>query len=374
MRIAVAGAGIAGLTAAVALARAGFAVEVFERAEILEEVGAGIQLSPNATRALDRLGLLPRLASAAVEPEAVRIRDGRTGRVLGHVPLGATARERYGFPYWTIHRADLQASLIEAVRAESAVALRLGAPVAAVAASDGRVRVTAGGVDGAFDLVIGADGVGSPLRTSVLGHPGAVETGRTAWRASLAREAAPPFLQAPVTDLWLAPGAHVVHYLVRGGAELNVVAIAGRGTDGPPLEGFSPDLRAALSSGAAWTRWPLRVVDPRPAWTRGRTALIGDAAHAMPPSAAQGGAQAIEDAVTLAEALAAWPQNPEAALGRWERARRPRVLRIVREAERNLAIYGLRGPAATARNAALRWTPARLHLARLDWLYGFTGA
>ena len=131
-----------------------------------------------------------------------------------------------------------------------------------------------------------------------------------------------------------------------------------------------PPLRAAISASGAWTRWPLLVVDGSLPWVRGRVALVGDAAHAMLPSAAQGGAQAIEDAVTLADAVADAPSDPTGALLAWERARRPRVLRIVREARRNLVVYELSGPAAAARNAALRLMPARFQLARLAWLYG----
>ncbi|MGH6926399.1 MAG: FAD-dependent monooxygenase [Propylenella sp.] len=372
MRIAVAGAGIAGLSSAIALAARSFSVEVFERAADLEEVGAGIQLSPNATSVLKRLGVLGDLAEALVEPRAIEILDARNGALLAKIPLGETARQRYGAPYCLIHRADLQAGLLAAARRSPAIGLRLGAEVGAPGASADGVMFTVAGEERRADVLVAADGLRSSIRTGHFGHPGAEPLGRTAWRATLSAQDIPNQIPRDVTRLWLGPGGHLVHYPVRGGKELNVVAIAG-GESGaaPPKKPFSREARRLIDAVLRWTPWPLYGVDATRAWVRGRVALTGDAAHAMAPSAAQGGAQAIEDAWVLASALARWPDDPSAALRAYERARRPRVEKIAREALRNLAVYNLGGLPAAARNIVLgAMSPERL-LSPLDWLYGW---
>jgi salicylate hydroxylase len=372
MRIAVAGAGIAGLAAAIALARRGFTVELFESAARLEEVGAGIQLSPNANHVLRELGIADSIEGHAVEPEGIVIFDGRSGRRLTEIPIGETARRRYGSPYLVIHRADLQACLLAAVQAEPNITLTLGRAVREVRQSDNAVLFEAGGESGCADCLIAADGVHSQIRTDVFGHPAPSQARQVAWRGTL-KGPPSPGIAASRTGLWLGPEAHLVHYPLRGGAELNIVVVAPRYAAGdmPPLDSFAPPARTLCAAVEEWRRWPLFTVDPDRAWTRGRVALIGDAAHAMPPTAAQGGAQAIEDAWVLARILSDEERDVPAALRRFETERRPRVRRICAEAARNLAIYGLTGAAATARNIAISALPAKLHLARLDWLYSW---
>jgi salicylate hydroxylase len=372
MRVAVAGAGIAGLTSAIALAARGFTVDVFERAPVLEEVGAGIQLSPNATSVLQRLGVLDDLAEALVEPQAIEIRDARNGARLAAIPLGETARKRYGAPYCLIHRADLQAGLVAAARRNAAIALQLDAKIAGPAGSGDEVVFRVGDNERRADILVAADGVRSETRTSCFGHRGPQPFRRTAWRATLAASEVPPKTRLDATGLWLGPGAHLVHYPVAGGSRLNIVVIAGDETGVvPPHAPFCREARALIDAVRQWTPWPLFGVDPSRPWVVGRIALIGDAAHAMAPSAAQGGAQAIEDAWVLAAALAEHPAEPAAALLEYERLRRPRVERIAREARRNLGIYNMRGLPASARNVVLgAMSPERL-LSRLDWLYSW---
>jgi salicylate hydroxylase len=373
MRIAVAGAGIAGLTSALALAGRGFSVEVFEQALRLEEVGAGIQLSPNAMKLLQRLGVADDLQPHLVEPRAIEIRDALSGRTLAVIPLGEAARRRYGAPYALIHRADLQAALYAAVRRCDGVAVRLPAEVHDVRATESGVTFRAAGQSFRADVLVAADGINSRLRTGYFAHSAPQPLGKAAWRAILPAALAPASVPRDVTGLWLGPGGHLVHYPVQAGAQLNVVVIANEGGTSaqPPNGPFGPSARQLIESASVWMRWPLFEHDPALPWVRGRVVLVGDAAHAMAPSAAQGGAQAIEDAFVLAAALVARREEPAEALLAYERERRPRVVRVAREARRNLAIYNLGGAAALARNAVLTALPTNVLVSRLDWLFNW---
>jgi len=371
MRIAVAGGGIAGLTTAVALAKRGFSVSLFERANAFEEVGAGIQLSPNAMAVLERLGVTRALEGRLSEPEALVIRNARSGAEIARLPLGKAARERYGAPYCTLHRADLQNALVETAEREPSIALHLDAELHGASATEKDVAFSTGGDDRSADVLAAADGIHSTVRTGFFGHPGPEPVSRQAWRATMSTAAAASLAPLDVTGLWLGDGAHLVHYPVRGGDMLNVVAIAAESGAAPPMHRFGRAAQRLLEAVPEWTPWPLRTVDASRPWTRGRVALLGDAAHAMAPSAAQGGAQAIEDAWVLAKSLAERPEIPEQALARFERVRRPRVARVVAESRRNLNTYEMHGALAVARNIVLGALPARLFFLRLDWLYGW---
>jgi 2-polyprenyl-6-methoxyphenol hydroxylase-like FAD-dependent oxidoreductase len=370
MHIAVAGGGIAGLTAALALAARGFTVSLFERATRLEEVGAGIQLSPNAMAVLQRLGVMQALEGRLSEPEALVIRSAQSGAAIARLPLGKTARERYGAPYCTLHRADLQDALVATARQVLAISFDLGAEVAEIRAEDDGVAFSAGGLERKADVLVAADGIHSRVRTGYFGHPGPVPFGRSAWRATVPASKVAGLVPLDVTGLWLGAGIHLVHYPVRGGESLNVVVIAHGSAKVPPAERFGSAAQRVIDAVSEWTPWPLMHVDAARPWTRGRVALVGDAAHAMAPSAAQGGAQAIEDAWVLAKSLAEI-ESAEEALAAFERARRPRVARVVSESRRNLNTYELRGPAAVLRNIVLSALPASLFASRLDWLFGW---
>jgi salicylate hydroxylase len=372
MHVAVAGAGIAGLTTAIALSRRGFSVDIHERAPAPREVGAGIQLSPNAISVLARLGIEPRLAGLVSEPAAIEIRSGGSGRMLARLPLGETARRRYGAPYYLIHRADLQAALLAEAEETAGIRLFFDSEIDDAAAGPAGVSFAHAGGAGSADLLVAADGVNSRLRTSLFGYSGPRGLDKIAWRGTIDAERAPASIPRDVTGLWLGPGAHVVHYPVSRGARLNVVLISGDVDEAGtlPVTRFAAPVRDLAETVGRWTPWPLRVIETPGPWSRGRVVLVGDAKHAMAPSAAQGGAQAIEDAWALASCLAATPGDLPAALARFEAIRRPRVERIAREALRNLAIYNLKGPLALARNIVIAGLPERAHLARLDWLYG----
>ena len=383
-RIAIVGAGIGGLSAALALARDGFSVEVLERAAVLEEVGAGIQLGPNASRILIRLGLAERLAPVVVVPEGMDVRSGRSEDTILSAELGDAVAARYGAPWWVVHRGDLQAALAEAAREDRSIQLRTGAAVSAVTEVAGGIAVATGDGDCLADAVIGADGVRSAVRRALGDGSGPVFRRRTAWRATLPVADAPRALRGRRLGLWLGPNAHVVHYPLRGGAAVNVVAFV---EDGAPMEGWSGPgeaadlmsrfagwagpLRDLLAAAPGWTRWSLA---DRPVWFgpgQGPATLIGDAAHAMLPFAAQGGAMAIEDAAVLARLAAGRRDDLAGAFRAYEQARRGRVKAVQQLAVRNGAIYHLTGPMAFARDTAMRLMGGERLVARQDWIYRF---
>ncbi|MDP3544719.1 MAG: FAD-dependent monooxygenase, partial [Phreatobacter sp.] len=320
-RLAIAGAGIGGLTAALCLARAGFAVDVFERAPALEEVGAGIQLSPNASRVLIDLGLAAALAPAVVAPGGMDVRSGPAGSLLVAAELGEDIARRHGAPWWVVHRADLLTVLAETARAEPAIRIETGATVEAVRPVDGGVDLVldrAGGTQtSTVPAVIGADGIRSVVRSALGESEMPVFRQRVAWRATLPMAAVPAALRGDRVGLWLGPDAHLVHYPLRGGADFNVVVLLG---EPQPVEGWrAPGDPAYLHRRlAGWSRLPRDLIGLVEAWQcwsladratwfgpgNGAVTLLGDAAHAMLPFAAQGGAMAIEDAAVLARACA----------------------------------------------------------------------
>jgi salicylate hydroxylase len=387
--IAIAGAGIGGLTAALALAARGFRVALFDKAARLEETGAGIQLSPNATRVLDGLGLRERLLASVVAPDAVVIRTAH-GAEVARLPLGPAAEQRYGAPYWMIHRGDLQAALLGAALAHPGITLTLGAAVDDCAATAGgvTVQVLRGEIleEIAAAALIGADGLWSRVRALTGETDPARFARRTAWRALVLADAVAPAFRAPAIHLWLGHGSHLVHYPVKAGAMINIVAIA---ADAQPSHGWStaamPDEVLTRFSSEAWARpardllalperwlkWPLYDRPPRPHRGRGAVTLLGDAAHPMLPFLAQGAAMAIEDAAVLAASLAATPDDAPAALRRYERARAARTAKVQRAARRNDTVYHLPWPASVARDLAMGAMGNDRLLAQFDWIYGW---
>ncbi|WP_020185530.1 FAD-dependent monooxygenase [Methylopila sp. 73B] len=368
----IAGAGIGGLTLALALAQRGLASEVFERASALDEVGAGVQLAPNASRILDELGLGPALDAVCCRPEGVVISDAPSGRALKTIPLGAAAERRWGAPYRVIHRADLQAALRDAVCATSSIRMTLAARVlrADDAPAGASLAVETAGerrtVDGSF--VVGADGLRSVVRQAVKLPEAVRETGLVAFRAVLSAEALPDAFPLTHVSVWLAPGAHMVVYPVRAGREANVVLIGALGatTPGERVARWAAPPRALVAAAPRWTEWPLFDRAPAARMRRGRVALIGDAAHATLPSLGQGAAFAIEDAATLARVIGEGGPDPLAA---YETARIMRAMRLPEASRRQIAIDHMGGLAARARNLALAAAPTSALLRGLDWIY-----
>lgn len=382
----VAGAGIAGLTAALALARTGLRVTVLEQAAKLEETGAGVQLGPNASRVLIALGLRERLAAAVMAPQAIRVLSGTSGREIVRMPLGEAERH-YGAPYWTIHRGDLQAALAGVAQATQDITLKLASHVEDFATHVNGVTVQArsGGrlVEEHGFALIGADGVWSALRTQMRGGSPAF-CHRTAWRATIPAERAPEEFRQPLVQLWLGPDAHLVHYPVKAGRLINIVGIVhdewretGWSAAGERAEilrrfarfAWSETARKLIALPERWLKWALYDRAEPFRGGSGPVTLIGDAAHPMLPFLAQGAGMAIEDAAVVAAMLVKYGDDPADALRAYEGARWHRTFRAQQASRRQGRIYGLSGPQALMRNLAMRALGGEKLLSRYDWLY-----
>lgn len=400
MKALIAGGGIGGLTAALCLAAQGIKVEVLERAQAIGDIGAGIQLSPNASRVLHALGLEAALQAQAFWPQGTQFRDWQTGETLSERPLGQAARDRYGAPYYHIHRGDLIKVLERAAQASPLIRLRTatqvmahtldqtGAGVSLQVTSQGQKQTIRG------DLMVGADGIHSVIRAELWGDSAPRFTGNVAWRALVPVERLPVGLVRPMSTAWWGPDKHFVHYYVRGGALVNCVCVVEK--QGWEVEswtergsltelqadfaGWHDDLQQLIAQidEAALYKWALFDRDPMPQWGRGVVTLLGDACHPTLPFMAQGAAMAIEDAAVLAGCLGATPdsgaahQRADAAnlaerLQRYEQLRRDRTASIQLGSRRNARTFHLSGIEAERRNRALREGPER----PMDEIYGY---
>lgn len=385
LNIAIAGAGIGGLSTALALARQDIRSFVFERRTDAREAGAGIQLGPNATGVLAKLGVLDAVRGVAAEPDALNIHDGRSGRVLARFPLGAWMRERHGAPYLTLHRQDLHRVLLKTVEAEPRIKIAYGRDVTGFNTLPVGIDVRFDDASGmSADALIAADGLWSKLRADVAGEYALRPAGRNAYRTVVPVSALPATLSANDVHVWLSPGAHIVHYPVRSGSEIAIiVVIDGNASDDgwdrlashdatdrfSDMEFASP-LQALFAAANDWRMWRLQMLPPRFNWVKGAVALLGDAAHPLTPYFAQGGALAIEDAAVVAKMLARG-EAVHACLADYENVRRSRVQKVCDASLANGRIFHLKGPAAAARNAVLRSVPGALMMRRYDWLYGW---
>jgi len=388
----VAGAGIGGLTASLALAGQGFRVVILEKAERLEEAGAGLQLSPNASRVLIELGLQPRLAACALTPDAISIMSARSGGEVARLPLGEAATFRAGAPYWVVHRADLQAALQAHVNDNPDIELRLGCQFEDVVPhAKGLTVVQRSGMTRQQELalaLVGADGIWSTVRHHLFPEVQPQFSGLIAWRGTLDATQLPREYTSRRVQLWMGPNAHLVAYPVSGGRQINVVAVVpgtwnrpGWSAPGEPNEiknvfassRWPGPARMMIGAVDDWRKWALFTVPDGGEWTAGAIALLGDAAHAMLPFAAQGAGMAIEDAAVLAkclgEGVGETAASIAAALKRYARLRRSRVARVQRAARRNGMIYHLSGAAAFARDLFIRSMGPQRMLAQQDWIY-----
>jgi 2-polyprenyl-6-methoxyphenol hydroxylase-like FAD-dependent oxidoreductase len=387
MTIAIAGGGIAGLAGAIALARAGRRVVVFEQADGFAEVGAGVQVGPNGVRALQALGAWEALRPRTVEPRRIVVRDGLSGATLNEIALGDGFAERYGAPYRVAHRGDVLAALVATARARPEIELRPGVAVTGFDAGNGgatTVHLVPGGACKA-EALIGADGLHSAVRGRLLGASPPDHAGHVLYRALVAIETVPDDTDTDCVALWLYPGSHVVHYPVSGGASMNIV-VAGESRDdangwGAPaapsdvlacLPEAVPALAALLQAPHAWRQWPAADRPAAARWGKGLVTLLGDAAHPALPYLAQGAVMALEDASVLGHCVATEP-TLAGAFRVYERQRGPRVARLARLSRRQGRVYHLGGPLRLARNAAMSAMPPGLFLGQLDWLYSWKG-
>lgn len=338
-RLAVVGGGIGGLCAAALLSRKGFDVTVFEQAAELGEVGAGLQIGPNGVKVLQRLGLGQALDEVGVRPRHLVLRDGKTGLVVSRTAIAGDFESAYGAPYYHIHRADLLDMLHRV--AKEGERILTGSKVTGVHSGPEGTRLDVGGKTQHFDAVVGADGIHSVVRPSLIGNQAPRFTGNVAFRALVPADDKMRRTVPMDSTIWLGPGGHVVHYYVRGGALLNIVAVyeTERWTDESwsqlaqsadllaAFRGWNRSLMELLSRVEQCNRWALHDRDPLQKWGMNSTTLLGDAAHPMLPFLAQGAVMAIEDAYVLASELANCSDTP-AALRRYEGQRIRRTSRI----------------------------------------------
>jgi salicylate hydroxylase len=390
-RAIIAGAGIGGLSAAIALLQAGFTVAIYEKASTLEEFGAGLQLTPNATRVLSRLGALERTRRFTSRPNAVLVLRGSDNAELVRLPLDDAA-QRWGAEYLVIHRADLQRALLDTVLGQSGVELSLGTTVVDFVDDGGALSVglTSGQTHACdhADILIGADGLRSQIRDQLgFGAPDQAEfTGRVAYRAIVSADDADPQWKREEIILRLGSHAHLVQYPLRCGSMINLVATiksaspmsrvrhqaddaATRSSLERAFAGWSKIGRSLMNAPIPWQVWPIYSRLPICSFSLGRVALVGDAAHPMVPFLAQGAAQAIEDAGALARILAQVQDIP-VAVSLYSRDRVARATRVQREAFKLGRLYHMSGPFAFARDATMRLLGSRGLVQRYDWLYG----
>ena len=389
MRAIVVGAGIGGLTAALALRAVGVDVVVYEQADALREVGAGIQLAPNATRLLHRLGLADALGGVGVKPEAIEHKRWQDGRILLRQPLGAMCEKTFGAPYYHLYRPDLLGVLADALPALPAGIVRLGHRCVALAQDADSVTLTFDNGDTArAPIVVGADGIHSTIRALLLGPESPRFSGSIAYRGLVPAERV-AHLQLPrYSNGWLGPDRHFVHYFVGAGARLlNFVAIVpardwrieswsatGEVADAlAEFDGWHPTVRTIIAAADRTHRWALYDREPLETWSVGRVTLLGDAAHAMLPFMAQGACQAVEDAVVLARCLtAAGPDAVADALRQYETLRKPRVWDVQRASWRNATTYHLPdGESQRERDAGWAASAARGPYSERGWLFAY---
>ena len=385
----IAGGGIGALAAALSSARAGWHVRLYEKAEVFSEVGAGLQLGPNATRILQGWGLGQALERLAAFPDKLLVRSAPSGRELASLSLGSRCQQRYGAPYATLHRADLHTLLLDSVRLRPEVKLHLNSPVTGYTDTPEGVQLAwADGYSVEGDALIGADGLWSQVRLQAMGDSAAQPTGHLAYRALVRQSDLPKSLRSQQVSVWLGPEMHLVSYPVRGGEWLNVVMFtqgqvpedcqdwdhAGlRDNVLTAMAGHCAALSALVEAVPAWRLWALcdrPPVGSAGEMARGRVALLGDAAHPMPPYLAQGAGMAIEDAAELGRCLAGVVKpvaDVPLALRRYALNRWQRNARVQARAVRNGQIFHATGPLRLGRDIALKLLGHRL--LDMPWLY-----
>ena len=386
--VAIAGGGIGGLSAALGLAKKGFDVVVLEKASTLGEIGAGIQLGPNAFHALDYFGVGVAAREKAVFIDMLRLMDAVSGEEIIHIPLDEPFRERFGNPYAVIHRADLHSVLLDACRASENIDLRVNCEVEGYTQDTAGVSVRlAGGEQFAADVLIGADGLWSNLRGSVVGDGAPRVSGHSTYRSVIPFEQMPEELRWNAATLWAGPKCHIVHYPLSDWKYFNLVVTyhndAPEPVAGKPVakdevrQGFAhihESARKIIEIGNDWRLWVLCDRDPVENWVDGYVALLGDAAHPMMQYYAQGACMAMEDAVCLSHTLDTHRGDVHAGLIAYQNQRLVRTARVqIGSRVIGDLMYHPEGMHARVRNEIMRAMSVDDYYDRLAWLYGNTG-
>jgi 3-hydroxybenzoate 6-monooxygenase len=380
----VAGGGIGGLAAALALVRRGFEVTVLEQSPEIGEIGAGIQLGPNAFSAFDALGVGEKARGRAVYTDYMVMHDALDEYEVGRIPTGEAFRARFGNPYAVIHRVDVHLSLLEGAQETGRVQFHTSTRAERIEQdADGVTVHCTNGKSYRGQALIGADGVKSVVRQQFVGDPARV-TGHVVYRAVVDRKDFPQDLQWNAASIWVGPNCHLVHYPLRGGEQYNVVVTFHSRqqeewgvTEGSKEEvqsyfqGICPRARQLIDLPRSWKRWATADRDPIPQWTYGRVTLLGDAAHPTTQYMAQGACMAMEDGVTLGEALRVHDNDWAKALDHYQRSRIARTARIVLSSREMGRIYHAKGVERLVRNDLWKGrSPERFYDA-LEWLYGW---
>ena len=361
------GGGIGGLTAALCLAKMGFEVVLFEQSAQFSEAGAGLQLSPNCSRVLHELGLANALGQVAFLPQATQFRHWRRGGIISETPLGEAVVKKFGVPYYHVHRSDLINLLANAAAAEPLITLVTGARVESFEQVDDEIVLNVSGKQYTGELLLGADGIHSCIRSQLWGDEQPTFTGNVAWRALVPASTLDAGRIRPMSTVWWGPGKHFVHYYVRGGDYVNCVCVVenrewaaeswttpgDRSQLKADFQGWHDDIQHLIDhvESDSLFKWGLFDRPPMPRWGRGRVTLLGDACHPTLPFMAQGAAMAIEDAAVLAGCLKRG-LGVEASLERYEELRRGRTARIQAGSRRNASVFHLSGVKAWLRNRA----------------------
>jgi len=381
----VAGGGIGGLAAALALTRRGFKVEVLEQAPQLGEIGAGIQLGPNAFAAFDALGVGPQARARAVYTDEMVMHDAIDETLVGRIPTGEAFRRRFGNPYAVIHRADVHTSLLEGARASDRIRVHTGTTVQRFEQDDAGVTVHDSHGDTHRGIaLIGADGVKSAVRRQLVGDEARV-SGHVVYRAVIDKKDFPADLQWNAASIWVGPNCHLVHYPLRGGEQYNVVVTfhsreqeewsvreGSRAEVQSYFDGICAKARQLIDLPKDWKRWATADREPIGQWTFGRATLLGDAAHPTLQYLAQGACMALEDAVTLGEALRVHDDDIGRAFEHYQRSRIARTARIVLSAREMGRIFHAKGVERLVRNELWKGRSDARFYDAMEWLYGWT--
>ena len=367
MKILIVGAGIGGLVSALCLNKKGYEVEIYEQSEVLSELGAGVQLSPNATRVLDYLELTDDLKPHVFEPRSFQFLNYKTEKIISKRDLGSKIQDDFGFPNFDVHRADLQKVLLNKVE-EKGIKIYSNMKVIDVGNEENKAYIKINEEKIKADIVIGADGIHSVVREKLFEKKESSFTGNVAWRMLIPVDLLPRDLILPDTTVWLGPKKHFVSYHVSGGKNLNCVCLVeqeGWKNESWSERGNIEDLREVyngwnqtietllkIANPNTLYRWALHDRPPMKQWSKGRIILLGDAAHPMLPFLAQGAAMAIEDGAVLADCISSYEDNGK-SLKYFEQIRKPRTSFVQLAARRNAKILHLSGLAAFFRNIVM---------------------